>query len=177
MIQCIGQWGRAVVVQLDPEADLLDSILTIAREQNIRTGVVSSITGAISRARLQHFSLDQGKSSDIIDVIEMDGPLECSGHGIIGMVNAPEMGSTPFGVGRYVHGTPYVHVHLTVTSHRGTICGHLMHGCPVWSKHPVSHFTIILAEVTGVNFEMTAEKSLEAGGAGLGVFHRLSQRT
>ena len=175
MIQCVGNWGRAIVAHLDPGADLLDSILTIVRDQNIRTGVVSSITGAISRATLQHFSSNQDSAANLIDVMDIEGPLECSGHGIIGVVNAPEMGSTPFGVGRYVHGTPYVHVHLTVTSHKETICGHLMPGCLVWSKHPISHFTIMLAEITGVNLEMTTEALLEKQGAGRGVFHKLTQ--
>ena len=175
MIQCVGTWGRAFVVQLEPGADLLESITTIAREQKIRTGVVSTITGAISRATLQHFSQNQDEAANLIDVMHIDGPLECSGHGIIGEVSAPEMGSRPFGVGKYVHGTPYVHVHLTVTSHRETICGHLMPGCFVWSKHPISHFTIMLAEVNGVSLEMTSDASLEASGAGRGLFHRISQ--
>jgi predicted DNA-binding protein with PD1-like motif len=175
MIQCVGNWGRAIVAQLEPGADLLESIITIAREQKIRTGVVSSITGAISRATLQHFSPNQEKAANLIDVMDIEGPLECSGHGIIGEVSAPEMGSKPFGVGKYVHGTPYVHVHLTVTSHRETICGHLMPGCLVWSKHPISHFTIMLAEITGVSLEMTTDATLEATGAGRGVFHRVTQ--
>ena len=175
MIQCVGNWGRAIVARLDPGDDLLGSIMKICADQKIRTGVVSTITGAVSRARLQHFSSDQEKSSALIDVIEIEGPLECSGHGIIGEVNTPMMGSTPIGVGRYVHGTPYIHVHMTVTSHDQTICGHLMPGCTVWSKHDTSHFTIMLAEITGVSLEMAVDPELEKHGAGRGLFHRLTQ--
>lgn len=150
MKELVGNLGRVWVYRLDANEDLLLAIFDVVRRSGIQAGVILSITGALNRAVLQHFQTGKKK----IGLKELEGPMEVSGHGIIGHVNAPERGSKPFAVGGYVHGEPYVHVHLTVTSPTETLCGHLMEGCTVRSNHPISHFTIMIAEIAGVAIDL-----------------------
>jgi predicted DNA-binding protein with PD1-like motif len=148
--QVLGRTGRVVLAQFDQDEDLLEGIRLVLREQHIHTGYIASITGSLSRATLQRFSRERGRS---VENVVVPGPLEVSGHGIFGRVVAPGRGSTPFGGGAYVDGEPYVHVHLTATSADHTMCGHLISGNPVRSAYPVSHFTVFIVEVVGAALE------------------------
>jgi predicted DNA-binding protein with PD1-like motif len=171
MDEIVSKIGRVITTRLGPHDDLLVAIRDIVRRHQIQAGVVLSITGAVTKAVLQKFV--DGQQS--IGVVELDGPMEVSGHGIVGWVRAPGRGQEPFGVGRYVDGEPYVHVHLTVTSASTTLCGHLMEGCIVRSRHSSSHFTIMVAEIEAAALEMRLDENLESGGKGFGVYHELRQ--
>lgn len=167
--EIVSTMGRIFTVRLGPSDDLFLAIQDIVRRHDIRAGVVLSITGACTKAIVQKFI--DGQQS--IGVVEFDGPMEVSGHGIVGWVRAPDRGAEPFGVGRYIDGEPYVHVHLTITSSKTTLCGHLMEGCIVRSRHDHSHFTTMVAEVEGAALEMRLDSELEAKGKGFGVYHEL----
>jgi predicted DNA-binding protein with PD1-like motif len=167
--EIVGHLGRVVVTRLEPNEDLLQAITNVVRQHNIKAGVVLSITGGLNKAVIQHFIEGQQQ----IGVIEIPGPLEASGHGIVGWVDAPSIGKNPFGVGRYVDGEPYVHVHITLTSPHETICGHLMEGTTVRSNHGVSHFTIMVAEVSGAALLMKVDGGAEKQYKGRGVYHEL----
>ena len=163
--------GRVIVTRLEPNEDLLLAIQAIVRRHRIKAGVVLSITGGLNKAVIQHFVEGQKQ----IGVIALEGPLEASGHGIIGWVAAPGQGKEPFGVGRYVDGEPYVHVHITLTSAHETICGHLMEGTTIRSHHGVSHFTIMVAEVDGAALTMKVDPAGETMWKGRGVYHELTK--
>ena len=158
-----GKLSEIILARLEPGEDLRQGLLSVIKEKKIKSGVVLSITGALERATLQHF-VQVGEPSTPLELIEVPGPLEVSGHGIIGQVDAPAFGNTAFGMGDdFVHGEPYLHVHLTVTSARETVCGHLMDGSPVRSTHPKSHFTVILGRIEGAMVTMTGELGAEPG--------------
>lgn len=159
MTEVVGRMGRVMVTRLDKNEDLLGAIRNVVQRSGLKAGVVLSITGALTHAVLQKFE----KGQKAIGVIELDGDMEVSGHGIVGWVSAPELGKKPFGVGRYVDGEPYVHVHLTVTSPEVTLCGHLMEGCRVRSNHEISHFTIVIAEVDGAALSMRSDPHVAGG--------------
>ncbi len=167
--EIVGHMGRVIVTRLEPNEDLLIALGNIVKEHNIRSGVVLSITGGLNKAVIQHFIEGQEQ----IGVIEISGPLEASGHGIVGWVDAPGAGKAPFGVGRYVDGEPYVHVHITLTSPHLTICGHLMPGTTIRSKHRVSHFTVMVAEVEGAALNLKVDVTEEKEYKGRGVYHEL----
>jgi predicted DNA-binding protein with PD1-like motif len=171
MDEIVSKMGRIITTRIGAQADLLEEIRDIVRRHQIQAGVVLSITGSLTKAVLQKF-VDGQKS---IGVVEVEGPMEVSGHGILGWVRAPERGKEPFGVGGYIDGEPYVHVHLTVTSSTTTLCGHLMEGCMVRSKHSLSHFTIMVAEIESAALEMRLDQELETGGKGFGVYHELRE--
>jgi predicted DNA-binding protein with PD1-like motif len=156
--QVVGQLGRVVLAQFDKDEDLMEGIFKIVKDQKIRTGYIASITGALRKARVQRFPENPTPEVPTVTV-DLPGPLEVSGHGIIGIVEAPEQGDRPFALSGNVHGEPYVHVHLTATSVRETICGHLMKGgSPVNSFHPVSHFTIFIVEVLGAELQIRCDE-------------------
>lgn len=164
-----------IVARLEPNEDLFKGIQQVCRERKIKTGVILSITGALERARLERFQATYAEAADVphTEVVEIEGPLEASGHGIIGEVYAPEFGDKPFAVGKYIHGEVYMHVHIVVTSAKETICGHLVEGCPVRSKHPISHFTIMIAPLEGVSLRLAMDMEAEKTGFARGLFHDL----
>ncbi|WP_238015705.1 DUF296 domain-containing protein [Dactylosporangium sp. AC04546] len=165
-----GRMGPVILARLEPHGDLLASIYEVARTHQMKAGVILSITGALEHAVLQRFEKGADNTQKI-GVEEIPGPMEASGHGIIGVVDAPERGDVPFGVGGYVNGEPYAHVHLTVTTATQTICGHVMPGCRVRSNHPVSHFTIMIAPIEEAALKLTIDGPPEAGQRG--VYHLL----
>ncbi|MFC2067079.1 PCC domain-containing protein [Chloroflexota bacterium] len=158
-----GKLTEIILARFEPGEDLRTGLLSVIKEKNIKSGVVLSITGALERAVLEHFPR-VGEPSIRLELIDVPGPLEVSGHGIIGQVDAPAFGNKAFGLGDdFVHGEPYLHVHLTVTSARETICGHLMNGSPVRSAHSISHFTVILGRIEGAMVKMSGEPVAETG--------------
>ena len=169
MSEIVGHMGRVIVSRLEPNEDLLVAIRNIVKRSGIKAGVVLSITGALTKAVFQKFVSGQKQ----IGVVEIKGPMEVSGHGIVGWVVTPERGKEPFGVGRYVDGEPYVHVHVTVTTPTETLCGHLMEGCTVRSNHPVSHFTIMVAEIEGVALNLRGDEIKGSEGKQFAGYHDL----
>ena len=152
-----GKLSEIIFARLEPGEDLRRGLLAVIKEKDIKSGVILSITGALERATLQRFPR-LGEGDVVIELVSVPGPLEVSGHGIIGQVEAPDYGDAPFGVGDdFVHGEPYLHVHLIVTSTNETICGHLMDGSPVRSSHLVSHFTVIIGRIEGAMVKMVGE--------------------
>ena len=108
MSEIVGRMGRVFVTRLDESEDLLLAIRNVMKRSEMKAGVVLSITGALTHAVLQRFATGQ----KAIAVLDLEGPMKASGHGIVGWVSAPERGKEPFGVGRYVDGEPYAHIHL-----------------------------------------------------------------
>ena len=159
MSEIVGRMGRVHVTRLEPQEDLLSAIRSVVTRSGMKAGVVLSITGAVTEAVLQKFV----PGEKAIGLIRLEGPMEVSGHGIVGWVSAPERGKEPFGVGRYVNGEPYVHVHVTVTTPKETLCGHLMEGCLVRSNHDISHFTIMIAEIEGAALRMRSDPDHPGG--------------
>ncbi|MFH1169705.1 MAG: PPC domain-containing DNA-binding protein [Chloroflexota bacterium] len=152
-----GRLSEIIFARFEAHEDLRQGLISIIKEKDIRSGLVLSITGALERATLQRPSA-VGRPSIPMELVDVPGPLEASGHGIIGVVEAPGFGKKVFGLGNdFVHGEPYTHVHLTVTSAEQTVCGHLMDGCTIRSNFPASHFTIVLGRVEGALIKMLGE--------------------
>lgn len=163
-----GRLGEIILIRFDPHQDLRQGLLQAIREQGIRSGLVLSITGAVERATLQHAHA-VGPPDTSFGLIEIPGPLEISGHGMIGQVDAPAFGTRAFGLGDdFVHGEPYLHVHVTVTSAKDTFCGHLMDGTPVCSIYDTSHFTVALARVEGAMIKMLGAPGVAPGSFTIG---------
>ena len=158
-----GKLSEIILARFEPGEDLRPGLLSVIQEKKIKSGIVLSITGGLERATLQRFC-GVGEPSTPVQLIDVPGPLEVSGHGIIGMVEAPAFGNAAFGVGDdFVHGEPYLHVHLSVTSAKETICGHLMDSSPVRAIHPKSHFSVILGRIEGAMIQMSGEPGAEPG--------------
>lgn len=157
--QVVGQTGRVVLAQFEQDEDLMEGIHRVIKEQGLRTGWIASITGALQAARIRRYpSIADDTEKLETAAVDVPGPIEASGHGIFGVVDAPEMGDKPFTKSKLLHGEPYVHVHLTVSNATETISGHLVRGGNlVKSIHPVSHFTVFIVEVVGAELQVRAE--------------------
>jgi predicted DNA-binding protein with PD1-like motif len=139
-----GQLKEIVYAHFDPGEDLLEGIQAVATERGITAGVILSVTGGLSTARLSSFPHPGPIESTAIEYFTVPGPLEASGHGVLGVFE-PD-------------GTPYVHLHMTVATRAETIMGHVEPGTIVRSLISRSKFTIALADVSGVRFEMHVEE-------------------
>ena len=161
-----GKLSEIIYVRLDKDQDLLAAIKQAAREHNIKTGVVIDITGSLTKARIQQFppAASSGSANVRIEVIDVQGPVEATGHGIIGTTKGSG------GIGEYKDGEPYVHVHVVLTSAGETVCGHLMPGTFVRSHLDVSHFTIILGKVEGVDLTAAFRETPDGKGR---IYHDL----
>ena len=172
-----GKLSEIIFARFEPREDLRQGLLGVIKEKGIKSGVILSIIGSLERATVQRArqvgepSIPQVYFSKLIEV---PGPLEVSGHGIIGQVEAPAFGDAKIGLGDdFAHGEPYLHVHLTLTSAEETVCGHLMDGSPVRSVHDVSHFTVILGRIDGAMIKMFVKPGPEPGSYRFG--HELVQ--
>lgn len=167
-----GSIGRIIYAHLEPEEDLYQAILDIAETEKINAGLVLDITGGLSRVRLS-MPIEAGPVESAPGVIELEGLTEAMGSGIIGRT-IDSWSSEKSGI-ENVAGQPYAHVHMSVTTAGQTHTGHLIHGCKVRSVHPNSHFTIVLAEVEGVNLEFRSSEETASDYPHGIPFHRLEQ--
>lgn len=168
-----GRLSEVYLVRLEPQDDVLRATQAAIRELGIKTGVILDITGSVTQARVQRFKRVGPWQEIPVEVVEVPGPLEASGHGIIGQTEGSG------GVGGYRHGEPYIHCHVNLTSAEQTICGHLMEGTYVRSHHPKSHFTVVLAAIEGALLTkfMDVENPIEEtpGKFRVSGYHKLEQ--
>ena len=141
-----GKLKEIIYAQFEPNEDLMLGIKKVVVERNIKTGLVLSITGGLIKARMSYFPNAGPLEHTAIKIYDIPGPLEASGHGVIGM--------------HVKDGSPYVHVHLDVTNGDHAIMGHLEEGTLVRSLYPISHFTIAMASVEGVNFHLLEDNEM-----------------
>jgi predicted DNA-binding protein with PD1-like motif len=148
-----------IVAQLDPEGDLYNEIMTIAKENDIKTGLVLNIVGGLRSARLS-MPVSKGAVEAQPGVIELEGLMECSGVGTLGW-NCDTYDSEGASGIVYREGEPNIHVHLTVCHEGKAYMGHLIEGCKVRSLHEQSHFTIMIAKTEGalLNFRVSKERT------------------
>lgn len=157
--QVVGRMGRVVLAQFEKDEDLMEGIVRILKDQKLRTGYIATITGALQGARIRRYPAIADDTENLqTAVVDMPGPIEASGHGIFGIVEAPDRRDKPFTKSNLVHGEPYVHIHLTATNAVETISGHLVRGGNlVKSIHQVSHFTIFIVEVVDAELQVRCD--------------------
>jgi hypothetical protein len=108
------QAGTVYMGRLSHNADLLDALSELCREQDVQLGRIEAI-GAVQRARLgyydqhtrqyQFFTLEQG-----LEITSLMGNISLK------------------------DGEPMVHAHVTLADPNGrTFGGHLAQGCPVFA--------------------------------------------
>jgi len=148
-----------IVAQLDPDGDLYNEIMAIAKEHDIKTGFVINIVGGLRSARLS-MPVSKGAVEAQPGIIELQGLMECSGVGTLGW-NCDTYDSEGASGIVYREGEPNIHVHLTVTHEGQAYMGHLLEGCQVRSLHAQSHFTIMIAKTEGaqLNFRVSKERT------------------
>ncbi|MSP67835.1 MAG: DNA-binding protein [Alphaproteobacteria bacterium] len=161
MVQRIvkAKMGDVIWAQLDGDGDLYKEIMEICRREKITSGVVLNIVGGLRKARLS-MPVQKTAAEAPPGVLELEGMMECSGHGTIGVTRDTYDSEGTSGI-LYRAGEPNLHIHLSVTIAGKTYMGHLIDGCIIRSVHPVSHFTIVLAKTEGAQlyFAVSKEKT------------------
>lgn len=152
--------GRIFYSHLDLGEDLYDAIVEVAKHAQITTGVVLTITGALSSTRLSTPTKAETVESPP-GYLELEGTAEVSGSGYFGITD--ESWSSPTSHINYVQGEPFVHVHLTACVAGETYTGHLLQGCLVRSLHPSSHFIVVIAETHGARLSYHRSVESEPG--------------
>lgn len=157
-VSVAGKLDTVIYARLAPGADIYRELKRICKEHDIRTGVVMTITGALEKARVQLLTTDIAETGSPL-VLDIPGPVEVSGHGLIGTMRQSNSGGL---FEKEEEGSAYLHVHLTLTVGTGdnvkTVCGHMMEGCTVRAKHLISHFTIVIGKATGVALDLVMDR-------------------
>jgi predicted DNA-binding protein with PD1-like motif len=179
-----GKLDEVIYARLERGEDLLHALWDICRQNDVRTGVLLDVTGSLDNARIMRIPEHPRDDNFGVDFVDVPGPLEVSGHGIIGMGWVLDKSVTPphfpggldtgFGPAGFLgHEAPYLHVHITVSSSTQTVCGHLLEGSYTGrdDKNIVnasrSHFTVAIGKVSGAILRATWDET--------GYFHDLVQ--
>jgi predicted DNA-binding protein with PD1-like motif len=144
----VGQLGKIVYAQLAPGADLYTSIVDVCKAEQIETGLVLNITGALTKTRLST-PVKKDRVEAPPEFIELDGLAEATGTGYIG--RTVDSWKSQVSQITLSAGDPFLHVHLVVSVGGETHCGHLIEGCLVRSLHPKSHFVVVIADTQGID--------------------------
>ena len=157
-VSVAGKIESVIYARLAPGADIYKELKRVCKEHDVRTGVVMTITGALEKARVQLLKTDISKTGSPL-VMDIPGPIEVSGHGLIGTMRQNNSGGL---FESEEAGSAYLHVHVTLTIGTGdelkTVCGHMMEGCTVRAKHAISHFTIVIGKVSGVALDLVMDR-------------------
>jgi predicted DNA-binding protein with PD1-like motif len=154
------QLGRIVYAHLEPEEDVLLAIEEVIEREQLGTGIILAITGAVSRARLS-LPVQKEAVSSSPGFIEFEGLSEVQGGGYFGR-NVDSWSNDTSQI-TFVAGRPHIHCHMAVATAGTTYVGHLIEGCKVRSVYPQSHFVVVLAEAVGVDLTLhCSEETTEA---------------
>lgn len=144
----VGKLGKIVFAQLSPGADLYNSIVDVCKAEQIETGLILNITGALTRTRLST-PVRKDRVEAPPEFIELEGLAEATGTGYIG--RSVDSWKSDVSQITITEGDPFLHVHLVVCVGGETHCGHLIEGCLVRSLHPKSHFVVVIADTEGID--------------------------
>jgi predicted DNA-binding protein with PD1-like motif len=145
------QIGKVVFAHLEPNEDVLLALIEIIEREQLQTGLILTITGAVSKGRLS-LPVRAEAVEDSPGFIEFEGLSEVQGSGYFGW-NADNWHNDKSQI-RFEKGRPHIHCHMAVSNAGKTYVGHLLEGCTVRSVHPRSHFAMVLAETPGVDLTL-----------------------
>jgi predicted DNA-binding protein with PD1-like motif len=143
--------GKVVYAHLEPQEDVYLSLLEIIEREQLGTGLILTITGAVSEGRLS-LPLKPEAVTDSPGFVEFSGLSEVQGSGYFGL-NADSWFNDKSQI-RFDEGRPHIHCHMAVSNAGNTYLGHLIEGCKVRSVYPISHFVAVLASTPGVDLTL-----------------------
>jgi predicted DNA-binding protein with PD1-like motif len=145
------QIGKVVFIHLEPGEDVLLSMIEVIEREQLQSGLILTVTGAVSEGRLSLPRRVEGVHESP-GYMEFTGLSEIQGGGYFGW-NADDWRNDKSQI-RHDKGRPHIHCHVAVANAGTSHVGHLIEGCKVRSVHPISHFVAILAETPGVELTM-----------------------
>jgi predicted DNA-binding protein with PD1-like motif len=147
--------GKVVYAHLEPEEDVLESLLTLIEREQLKSGLILTITGALSEGRLSA-PVRPEAVEESPGFIEFTGLSEVQGGGYFGW-NVDDWRNDKSQI-RFERGRPHIHCHMSVSNGGNAYVGHLIHGCKVRSVYPISHFVAVIAETPGVDLTLHASQ-------------------
>jgi predicted DNA-binding protein with PD1-like motif len=143
--------GKVVFAHLEPNEDVLLSLMDVIEREELGSGLILTITGAVSEGRL---SLPRTPEAvgDSPGFIEFTGLSEVQGGGYFGL-NVDEWHNEKSQI-YFEKGRPHIHCHMAVANAGTSYVGHLIEGCKVRSVYPISHFVAVLAATPGVDLTL-----------------------
>lgn len=182
-----GKVEEIIYARFEPGEDILQALYEICAEYDIKTGVILDGSGAAMNFTYQHFPINSKMVPTNVTIGTMEGKCEISLQGTIGTTVCQNYskGSNPDSIvdnmlpfipgvlddhlqkwhwlgSENGPGTPYIHAHCTASNKDFTVCGHLMPGTTVASGDPKkpSHFTVVIAKVSGVELQATYDPEI-----------------
>lgn len=181
-----GKIEEIIFARFEPGDDILQALYEICAEKEIKTGVILDGSGSAVNFTYQHFPQNPKMAPTNVVIGTMDGKCEISLQGTIGttVCNLGEDGNPEEAIAKMfptIPGvldtnadkwhfmgsmagpdTPYIHAHCVASNKDYTVCGHLMPGTKVASGDPAkpSHFTVIIAKVSGVELQATLDHKI-----------------
>ena len=182
------EFDEIIYTRLVVSEDILQAIWDIAKEHDIRAGVVLEGTGALQNIRFQRFPLNNATCRLPMDVWELKGPIQTNVRGIVGVTAEPDAdwpgfegesvpGVTDDETARWQFsgseggvGTPYFHGHFSAINKDVSTMGGLLPGALVENpgmgargRSTPTHYTLVIGKLKGVEFQMKMGKN--------GVYH------
>jgi predicted DNA-binding protein with PD1-like motif len=143
--------GKVVFAHLEPQEDVLLGLIDVIEREQLQSGLIMTITGAVSEGRLSLPLRPEGVNESP-GFVEFTGLSEVQGSGYFGW-NADDWRNDKSQI-RFDKGRPHIHCHMSVSNAGTSYVGHLIEGCKVRSVHPISHFVAVLAETPGVDLTL-----------------------
>ena len=181
-----GKIEEIIFARFEPGDDILQALYEICAEKEIKTGVILDGSGSAVNFTYQHFPQNPKMAPTNVVIGTMDGKCEISLQGTIGttVCNLGEDGNPEEAIAKMFPTIPgvldtnadkwqfmgsmagrdtrYIHAHCVASNKDYTVCGHLMPGTKVASGDPAkpSHFTVIIAKVSGVELQATLDHKI-----------------
>jgi predicted DNA-binding protein with PD1-like motif len=146
-----GNIGKVVFAHLEPGEDVLLALIDVIEREQLSSGLIQTITGAVSEGRLSLPVRAEGVHESP-GLIEFTGLSEVQGSGYFGW-NRDTWFNEKSQI-RFDEGRPHIHCHMAVSNAGTSYVGHLIEGCKVRSVYPVSHFVAVLAETPGIDLTL-----------------------
>lgn len=126
--------GRVFIGRFDLRDDLLDSLTSFCKKENIRLGTFT-LLGALSSVKMGYYKQSQQQYVECLDLKKTLEITACSGN--ISLKN----------------GEVFVHAHITLADHSGQCYGgHLMPGATIFAAE------YYIEELTGAEFNRVDDK-------------------
>lgn len=151
--------GKVVFAHLEPGEDVLLALIDVIEREQLKSGLIMAVTGAVSEGRLSLPRQPEGVDESP-GFITFTGLSEVQGGGYFGW-NSDEWRNDKSQI-HFEKGRPHIHCHMSVSNAGVAYVGHLIEGCKVRSVHPISHFVAVLAETPGVDLTLHSSEETTA---------------
>jgi len=176
------EFEEIIFVRLNEGEDLLKAIWNIAKENDIRAGVILEGTGALSNVVFQGIPKKKYACALPLDVYELGGILQTNVRGLIGITAKGDADWTDSSIKKVPHvieneedfwnyhgseggvDTPCFQGHFAVVNKDVSVMGRVLPGTKIENAgmgktdNLPTHFSLVIGKVKGVEYRMKLNK-------------------